>query len=44
MSRTIMIMAVATGLGDFGFGITRASRALACAEMMTYLAIREAGR
>jgi hypothetical protein len=33
MSRTIMIMAVATGLGDLGSGITRASRALACAEI-----------
>ena len=43
MSRTIMIMAVATGLGDFGSGITRASRALACAEMMTLLAAKEVG-
>jgi hypothetical protein len=41
MSRTIMIMAVATGSGDFGYGITRASRALACAEDVASLRVRE---
>jgi len=40
MSRTIMIMADATGSGYFGFGITRAARALACAEMMASHMIR----
>jgi len=37
MSRTLMIMAVATGSVYFGSGITRAS---ACAEMMASLVIR----
>ncbi|HKU71197.1 MAG TPA: hypothetical protein VJQ51_10180 [Burkholderiales bacterium] len=44
MSRSIMIMAVATGLIDFGSGITRASRALACAEDVTTIAVEEGGR
>ena len=44
MSRTIMIMAVATGVSGFGSGITRASRALASAEMMASRAIKERSR
>jgi hypothetical protein len=44
MSRTIMIMAGGTDSGGFGFGITRASRALACAEDMTAIAVEESGR
>ena len=40
MSRTIMIMAVATGLGDFGSGVTRAQRALAYAEMQAATVIK----
>lgn len=44
MSCTIMIMAVATGLGVFGSGITRVLRALACAEDMTAIAAGEGGR
>ena len=32
MSRTFMIMAAATGVEDFGSGITRTMRALAFAE------------
>jgi hypothetical protein len=41
MSRTIMIMAVATGLVNFGSGITRAKRALASAETSAAFAIKE---
>jgi glycerate kinase len=41
MSRTIMIMVGGTGSGDFGSGITRAARALACAEDMAWCLIRE---
>jgi hypothetical protein len=39
MSHSIMIMAVATGLGDFGSGITRMERALAFAEMRPAVAM-----
>ena len=41
MSRTIMIMAGGTGLGDFGSGITRAMRVLAFAEMPATVMVRE---
>ena len=41
MSRTFMIMAAATGVEDFGSGITRAMRALAFAEMPAAVMVRE---
>ena len=36
-----MIMAAATGLGDFGSGMTRAMRALALAEIPAAVMVRE---